>query len=672
MKNKLIASLAGFVLLAGTLPAQVPQLINYQGRVVVNNVNFDGTGLFKFALVDGGTNISHQAAATATVTSGFVTSISITDGGSGYTAVPSVEIIGGGGSGALVTANMSGGVVTGIAVKNPGSGYLSTPDVVIAAPPTTIAYVTYWSNDGTSNAGSEPTAVVSLPVSKGLYSVLLGDTSLTGMIAVPATVFNNPDVRLRVWFNDGVNGSQQLTPDQRLASVGYAMMAGDVPDGAVSSDKIATAAIGDLQVGMLSQFKIADLSSDLAGKSPASHAHAASDLTSGIFPDTLLSSNVALRNTSNTFISAQTINGNLAAYTVDTGQGPNELYGMNQDVLTTSNPTFTTLNTGHGQNELHAMNQNVRSLDSPAFAGLTTSTGGLLDVRGDLKVLESFGDTYYGTLDVGDLIDNATYTFRGPSGTVMTTQNGGDGSGFDADSIDGMHGSTFFGTFAALVHSHYASDIESGTLSDARLSSNVALCNQSNTFTTNQTISSSLRVNTWIGVGRNATANKLEVEGEASKSAAGDWLANSDRRIKQDVRTINGALDTLDKVRLVDFRYTDSYRSAHPSIDDRRYLNVIAQEFAAVFPDHVKPSGELLPDGSAILQVDTYPLTIYSAAAVRELHAVTNALQKENVDLKARVEALEAWLTDTPVQNLTPADTPVQNLADKQVPEKTP
>lgn len=119
--------------------AQVPPIINHQGRVAVDGTNFDGSGQFKFALVNGN-----------------------------------------------------------------GS-------------------VTYWSNDGTSAAGSEPTAAVTLPVAKGLYSVLLGEAALTNMTAIPASVFRHSDVRLRVWFDDGVNGSQLLTPDQRIAPSGYAM-----------------------------------------------------------------------------------------------------------------------------------------------------------------------------------------------------------------------------------------------------------------------------------------------------------------------------------------------------------------------------------------------------------------------------------------------------------------
>lgn len=123
------------------LAAQVPQIINYQGKVSVGPTPFTGTGQFRFALVDA-----------------------------------------------------------------PGA-------------------TSYWSNDGTSSAGGEPTAFVSWPVVNGLYAIRLGDTAIVNMTVVPASVFTNGDVRLRVWFNDGSNGSQLLSPDQRITSVGYAMVA---------------------------------------------------------------------------------------------------------------------------------------------------------------------------------------------------------------------------------------------------------------------------------------------------------------------------------------------------------------------------------------------------------------------------------------------------------------
>ena len=171
MKNFLrLRTIAAILLcLAPTLPAQVPQLVNYQGRVAVGSANFNGTGQFKFALVNAAGN------------------------------------------------------------------------------------TTYWSNDGTSVGGSQPNTAVPLPVSKGLYSVLLGDSSVAGMpTAIPASVWTNPDVRLRVWFNDGANGSQLLTPDQRLAPTGYlsdgAVSGPALATGAVTSAKIANGAVGSAQL----------------------------------------------------------------------------------------------------------------------------------------------------------------------------------------------------------------------------------------------------------------------------------------------------------------------------------------------------------------------------------------------------------------------------------------
>ena len=85
---------------------------------------------------------------------------------------------------------------------------------------------TYWSNDGTSSGGSEPAAAISLTLTNGLYSVSLGDTTIAGMTQpINASFFTNADVRLRVWFNDGTHGFEQLAPDQRIASVGYALVA---------------------------------------------------------------------------------------------------------------------------------------------------------------------------------------------------------------------------------------------------------------------------------------------------------------------------------------------------------------------------------------------------------------------------------------------------------------
>ncbi len=224
--------------------AQVPQKINYQGRVAVGEVNFDGTGQFKFALVDGGVNLSQPATATLVLGGGGeVTGIDVVSGGSGYTDSPEVTIVGDG-TGATASATVDGGVVTGITVTAGGADYTAVTTVSIAPPPPAITVTTAWSNDGTSTTGNEPLAAVAIPVTHGLYSTALADVSL-GMTPFNPAVFDAP-LNLRVWFDDGVHGFQLLTPDQPLATVPYAFradMAATVPDAAIGPAQLADGAI---------------------------------------------------------------------------------------------------------------------------------------------------------------------------------------------------------------------------------------------------------------------------------------------------------------------------------------------------------------------------------------------------------------------------------------------
>ena len=165
MKNTL-STITAIIALASISSAQVPGIINYQGRVAVGGTNFNGTGQFKFALVNstGSTN--------------------------------------------------------------------------------------YWANDGT--AIGQPAAAISTNVTKGLYSVLLGDTTIANMtVSIAPTVFKNTDVRLRAWFNDGVTGFQQLTPDQRIAAVGYALVATSVDPASDVTGKRLNIGVGNTLTGTL-------------------------------------------------------------------------------------------------------------------------------------------------------------------------------------------------------------------------------------------------------------------------------------------------------------------------------------------------------------------------------------------------------------------------------------
>ncbi len=130
-------------LLAGPdLQRGAPTVVSYQGKVTVGNATYDGTGYFKFAIVN--------AAGTTT----------------------------------------------------------------------------YWSNDGTSTGGGEPDHGTPLPVTGGLFNVLLGDTTLPNMSQpLDAPVFDGTARLLRVWFSTDDSSYELLSPDRRIAAVPYALQA---------------------------------------------------------------------------------------------------------------------------------------------------------------------------------------------------------------------------------------------------------------------------------------------------------------------------------------------------------------------------------------------------------------------------------------------------------------
>lgn len=224
----------------------------YQGRVSDNGTNFTGAGQFEFALVTS-TNNSHQAIATANLSVPFITTYNLVYGGSGYVTAPAVHVTGGGGSGATATATISGGVVTAINPVSAGTGYTSIPTVTIDPPPANIAYTTYWSNDGTSVNGSEPASAVNVAVTGGLFNVTLGNTNLANMEPIPATLFNEPSLQLRIWFDDGVNGFAALTPLQNLTPVPYAVQSLNATSASNLLGALAASQItGSLPAGQIS------------------------------------------------------------------------------------------------------------------------------------------------------------------------------------------------------------------------------------------------------------------------------------------------------------------------------------------------------------------------------------------------------------------------------------
>lgn len=107
-----------------------------------------------------------------------------------------------------------------------GPGYFKF--AIVNATASTI----YWTNDGTPDPAT--VAAINIPVSQGLFSVLLGDTTIPHMVALPASVFTTANTYLRVWFSANGTTFALLTPDRRITAVPYALQA-DLLDGLDSS-----------------------------------------------------------------------------------------------------------------------------------------------------------------------------------------------------------------------------------------------------------------------------------------------------------------------------------------------------------------------------------------------------------------------------------------------------
>jgi len=214
-------------------------------------------------------------------------------------------IVGLAGAGPLVRPSQQGGAPTVVSYQGrvtvDGSPY---DDIgffkfaIVDADGTT----TYWSNDGTSTGGEEPTNGVTLPVTNGLFNVLLGDTDLTNMTLLDAPVFSGTERYLRVWFSTDYVTFHKLSPDRRIAAVPYALQAqeavnADTLDGEHAdafADAIHAHAPGDITPQGAGSGLDADTvdGEDAGAFADAIHAHAPGDITpqgegSGLDADTL-------------------------------------------------------------------------------------------------------------------------------------------------------------------------------------------------------------------------------------------------------------------------------------------------------------------------------------------------------------------------------------------------
>ncbi len=106
---------------------------------------------------------------------------------------------------------------------------------------------------------------------------------------------------------------------------------------------------------------------------------------------------------------------------------------------------------------------------------------------------------------------------------------------------------------------------------------------------TNDTLAMLMDTNQDVIIGWNTAQvpHKLEVNGSAGKSAGGTtWAVISDQKYKEEIETIQNALDRLSQLRGVTFKWKQNAHGRLPGVQ----AGVISQEVEQVFPEWVTES----------------------------------------------------------------------------------
>ena len=144
-----------------------------------------------------------------------------------------------------------------------------------------------------------------------------------------------------------------------------------------------------------------------------------------------------------------------------------------------------------------------------------------------------------------------------------------------------------------------------------------------------------LTVGTSIGGG----SFSINCSGDAGKSGGGLWSFFSDARLKKNITPMTGSLDTIAKLRPMNFEFANKDHFSYvPGIQ----RGLIAQDVQEVIPEWVKQAD----DGYLTLDMAGYEALIIGA--IQELQAVKDAqiaqLQMQNDELKARLDRIEHML----------------------------
>ena len=119
---------------------------------------------------------------------------------------------------------------------------------------------------------------------------------------------------------------------------------------------------------------------------------------------------------------------------------------------------------------------------------------------------------------------------------------------------------------------------------------------------------------------------------------------NSDSLLKKDIKTIEGALDKVLKLRGVSYYWKNSQElgadSTHHTFDNAKHIGVIAQEIEQEFPELVSD------DKDGFKTVEYTAIAPILIEAMKEQQTIIEKQQKENDEMKAKLDRLEKMVEE--------------------------
>ena len=142
-----------------------------------------------------------------------------------------------------------------------------------------------------------------------------------------------------------------------------------------------------------------------------------------------------------------------------------------------------------------------------------------------------------------------------------------------------------------------------------------------------------IQANGRVGIGMTPSTNLLEVNGAASKTAAGDWLANSDARLKKDIKQMDSkaVLDKMLALKGITYYWNDTVTgSKRPT---QLQYGFTAQNIQEVFPILVEE------DNLGYLQT---AYGTYDAMYVESMRALQQQIDAQQAIIEAQEREIDA------------------------------